>query len=106
MRAIAVAGSVGAGAPTSAATATPSASTLSVEMFCQDSGSSCEAYATGGSGGYTFTWTNAIEWRRESDYSAAVPQCSRFNKGVWVKVSVTDSSGGTVTGQIGARCPS
>lgn len=104
--AVALAGSLGEAAPTSVATAPLVTSTLSVELSCRDDGSSCEAYATGGSGGYTFTWTNAIEWRNEYGYSAAIPQCTEIMRGVFVQVTVADSAGGTTTEGIGARCPS
>lgn len=97
-----VAGAVAAGAPTLAART--DASALSVSLYCIDDSFTCDAYASGGSGGYSFTWTSATEYYSEPGYSAATPHCSDYIGGVYVRVKVTDGLGATATAGEGVNC--
>lgn len=100
LSALAVAGSIGAGAPVTQKTS----SALSVTLICVDDAFSCEAYASGGSGVYNFTWTQAYEYERDGAYSAATPACTDYIGGLYVRVTVTDSNGATATRGDGVNC--
>lgn len=71
------------------ATRTP----LTIELYCYNGLAYCEAYASGGTGGgYSFTWTNALERYDADGYSWAGVPCGYT---IRVTATVTDSSGAT-----------
>ncbi len=78
---------------------------LDVTLSCLPDALLCEAYASGGSGSYTFTWTNASEYYTEPGYSEAYPHCFDYVSGLLIKVKVTDSTGATDTAQRSMACP-
>lgn len=77
-------------------------STLSISMFCEPGGY-CEAYADGGSGGYSFTWDGAEELADSDGWSIADPYC--FTSG-WITITatLTDSSGSQVSASDNYYC--
>jgi hypothetical protein len=77
---------------------------LNVTLSCQPDANMCQAYASGGSGSYTFTWTNASEYYSEPGYSEAYPHCFDYVSGLLVRVKVTDGTGATDTAQWPMAC--
>lgn len=78
--------------------ATAPATPLSVSMTC--SSGLCEAWADGGTGVYTFTWTGASENGERGAFSSADYTCPRSllpGQYLYVSVQVTDSSGASVS---------
>lgn len=75
---------------------------LSLTALCE--GIYCEAYAEGGSGPYSFTWTNMTEMFDADGYSAAQLNCPFYGQKL-VTVTVTDSNGSTVKRQGYMQCP-
>jgi hypothetical protein len=67
---------------------------LTVSLICE---SFCEAFASGGSGSDTFTWTHATEGFHDDSYSSATVQCPGNTHRVVVGVTVTDASAATAT---------
>lgn len=72
-------------------------------MYCEPLGA-CEAWASGGTGGYSFTWTNAIEGDDYNGYSQAAPKCYSSNFTITVTATVTDSSGARASRSIRYPC--
>ncbi len=68
-----------------------STNSLSVGMFCEPGGY-CEAQASGGTGGYSFTWDNAYELFDSDGWSIAEPACY-VSGTIQITVTVSDSSG-------------
>lgn len=102
--ALGVAALVAAGAPlaqTHAASVT--ASPLSVELYCPAAGLLCEAYAAGGSGVYSFEWTNARDPYQDGAYSGAYRICPAGQYGVVVEVTVSDGAA-IATAGVAAVC--
>jgi hypothetical protein len=103
--ALGAAGSVAAGAPAPAPTSTRvDAVALSVSLSCELDGHTCYAYASGGTGGYSFSWTKATEYYSEPSYSEAIAHCGDYIGGVYVRVTVTDGLGATATAGRGVEC--
>lgn len=98
--ALCIAGTVGAGAPAT----TLDASALSVSLSCEFDGHTCYAYASGGTGGYSFSWTKATEYYSEPGYSEALAHCGDYIGGVYIRVTVTDGLGATATAGRGVEC--
>ena len=94
-----IAAGVAVGAAPVQGAAGPAATPLGVYLTC-DPGF-CEAYAEGGTGGYTYEWTNATELSDVGAYSTAYPNCPTGTGPhtwyVYVNVTVRDSSGATFT---------
>jgi hypothetical protein len=80
------------------------AGVLSVTMSCQSDASLCEAIASGGTGGYTWTWYGADETGGEEDSSVAVPHCWG-NSEIRVRVQVTDGNAAFATTSRLVSCP-
>ena len=81
----------------------PGSTPLSVSVYCEAEAFYCSASASGGSGGYSFTWLNASEYTDADGYSEAGVYCGS-TKFVSVKATVTDSSGATATGSSSYYC--
>ncbi|HEX6095006.1 MAG TPA: hypothetical protein VF432_01685 [Thermoanaerobaculia bacterium] len=78
---------------------------ITVTMYCTSDSITCEAVATGGSGGYSFAWTNAELGYTEGNYSEAAPQCWSGHNKFTVSVTVTDGLGATGTASKYFVCP-
>jgi hypothetical protein len=65
-------------------------SALSVSMYCEYG--YCEATASGGSGNYTWSWTNANPDNTTGQISTATPCWTYNNQTVLVTASVNDGS--------------
>lgn len=91
-----LAAGLGAGWPEARASG---AAPLSVTLDCGDP--VCVAEAAGGTGSYSFTWTNAHERYDSNGFSTADPICPGYpdfpDSYVYVSVTVTDSSGATAS---------
>jgi hypothetical protein len=78
----------------SAVKASTPSSPLFLSMNCENG--YCEAVASGGSGVYSFSWTNAWEISEDMFLSSAEPAC--YTSGtITVSVRVTDSNGARAT---------
>lgn len=78
---------------------------LSVSMYCESDAITCDAYASGGTGGYTFSWTNANEGGTSGNQSTAGPHCWSGHTRFTVSVTVTDGLGATATASKYFVCP-
>lgn len=78
---------------------------LSVSLYCSSSAINCQAIASGGTGGYSFTWTNANEGLTDGSSSEAAPQCWSGHTRFTVSVTVTDGTAATATASKYFVCP-
>lgn len=96
--------------PASAAETRPSstpkpATGITVTMSCTQDSISCEAVASGGSGNYSFVWTNATEGVTDGNYSEAAPHCWSGHTKFTVSVAVTDDASGSGSASKYFVCP-
>jgi hypothetical protein len=78
---------------------------ISVNLQCTSDSITCEAVAWGGTGAYSFVWTNAEEGYTEGSYSEAAPHCWSGHSKFTVSVTVTDGLGATGTASRYFVCP-
>ena len=81
------------------------AEAISVSLYCESDAIFCQAIASGGTGPYTFVWTNANEGYTEGSSSEAAPQCWSGHNKFTVSVTVTDGLGATGTASQYFVCP-
>lgn len=78
---------------------------ISVSLYCEGDAIFCVAAASGGTGAYTFTWTNANVGYTSGNYSEASPHCWSGHSQFTVRVTVTDGTGASATASRYFVCP-
>ncbi|MEM9565948.1 MAG: hypothetical protein AAGA93_25220 [Actinomycetota bacterium] len=81
---------------------------LSVQLHCESGELLCDAFASGGSGRYSYTWsTTSASINRQVDsgsVSTIVGRCTRHGSTYGARVTVRDSAGASVTRRATRSC--
>ncbi len=81
------------------------ATTLTItDLFCERTlmGMRCEGYVSGGTGGYTFTWSETAQYRSDGPNSSTITiNCQGYRL---VTFTVTDSSNATKSQTVYQNC--